>query len=504
VFEGLPLNAAAMAAACPFVLLAALALRRRGQSGSRSPTARVVSRPDGVAHAVRHEDPLTGLPDRIVFEQWLAAAVARADRVGGRLAVLFINLHGFRLINDSYGHGCGDGVLREVAARLRRLARDGDPVARVGGDEFLLLIEGRSCEEVAKACAARVIAILSQMCRVDSRNLTLSCSVGIALHPDAGPPARLIAHAAAAMAAAKRGGGSCACVFDASMESNACDQLDMQRDLRRAVERGELELCYQPKIDVRTGRVTAAEALLRWRHPNRGMVGPDVFIPLAERFGRAPSVRGRPVLPGAEREEPMRVLAALDQDEGPAARRLAINLSALQLRQRDLHESIATALRRHRIDPRLLTCEITETAAMEDVSATLATFRSLGELGVHLSIDDFGTGYSSLAYLRKLPVSELKIDRSFVADLDSSVDARAVVRAVIGLAHALRLKVVAEGVETETQRGLLADMGCNEMQGYLFARPMSAAALLLWASDDDERKVAFQPSLFQQLQCSMA
>ena len=496
MFEGLPLNAAAMAAACPFVLLAALALRRRGQSGSRSPTARVVSRPDGVAHAVRHEDPLTGLPDRIVFEQWLAAAVARADRVGGRLAVLFINLHGFRLINDSYGHGCGDGVLREVAARLRRLARDGDPVARVGGDEFLLLIEGRSCEEVAKACAARVIAILSQMCRVDSRNLTLSCSVGIALHPDAGPPARLIAHAAAAMAAAKRGGGSCACVFDASMESNACDQLDMQRDLRRAVERGELELCYQPKVDVRTGRVTAAEALLRWRHPNRGMVGPDVFIPLAERFGIV-GLLGDWVIEAACRQ--LRAWC----DEG-LHMRLAINLSALQLRQRDLHESIATALRRHRIDPRLLTCEITETAAMEDVSATLATFRSLGELGVHLSIDDFGTGYSSLAYLRKLPVSELKIDRSFVADLDSSVDARAVVRAVIGLAHALRLKVVAEGVETETQRGLLADMGCNEMQGYLFARPMSAAALLLWASDDDERKVAFQPSLFQQLQCSMA
>jgi EAL domain-containing protein (putative c-di-GMP-specific phosphodiesterase class I) len=249
-----------------------------------------------------------------------------------------------------------------------------------------------------------------------------------------------------------------------------------------------MELFYQPKIDAKSGKVTAAEALLRWKHQRRGMVPPDVFIPLAERHGLI-GVLGNWVIEEACRQ------ARLWREQG-LRMRLAVNLSALQMRQEDLVERIEEALRQHRIDPSLITCEITESVAMEDTKATQETFRRLGSAGIHLSIDDFGTGYSSLSYLRKLPAEELKIDRSFVMDIENSPDARAVVDAVVKLAHALGLRVVAEGVENERQQELLTAMGCDEMQGYLFAKPMSARALLLWAMDDRGQAESFRESLF--------
>ncbi|HSN32406.1 MAG TPA: EAL domain-containing protein, partial [Ideonella sp.] len=292
----------------------------------------------------------------------------------------------------------------------------------------------------------------------------------------------------AAMYAAKRSGGACYCFFERGMEANAHEQLDLLRDLRHAIENQELELFYQPKIDANSGKVTAAEALLRWKHPQRGMIAPATFIPIAERFGLIGAL-GNWVIEDACRQ------ARYWREHGMRMR-VAINLSPVQMRQDDLVERIVDALERHRIQPSLLTCEITESVAMEDTRATQAAFRRLGEAGVHLSIDDFGTGYSSLAYLRKLPAEELKIDRSFVMDIEHSIDARAVVDAVVRLAHALGLKVVAEGVETERQREILVGMGCDELQGYLFAKPMSARALLIWASDDRERETAFMPSLF--------
>ena len=458
----------------------------------------LLDRADGLERSLRqansdlqkiaYRDALTGLPNRLVFEDKLLAAVGRADQSRSRLAVLFIDLDGFKPINDSFGHSSGDAVLRQVGDRLRRLSRSDDTMARVGGDEFLMLLEGEADEQSAAQVATRMLATLSEPYSIGSREVAVSCSIGIVFYPDGGAQPKLIARADAAMYAAKRSGGACYCFFEPSMEADAHEQLDLQRDLRLALEKNELELFYQPKVDAHSGKVTAAEALLRWKHPLKGMIGPATFIPVAERFGIIGAL-GNWVIEDACRQ------SRVWRDKG-LRMRVAINLSAFQMRQDDLVERITTALARHRIDPSLLTCEITESVAMEDTRATQTTFKRLGDAGVHLSIDDFGTGYSSLSYLRKLPAEELKIDRSFVMDIESSPDARAVVDAVIHLAHALGLKVVAEGVETESQRDVLIKMGCDELQGYLFAKPMSARALLLWASDDREREIAFKASLF--------
>jgi diguanylate cyclase len=262
------------------------------------------------------------------------------------------------------------------------------------------------------------------------------------------------------------------------------------RDLRQAVARHQLELVFQPKVHAPTGEVTGAEALLRWHHPQRGMVSPVVFVPIAERHGLIGTL-GEWVIDEACRQ------ARVWRDEG-LRMRVAINLSVHQLRRPDLADRIAAALTRHQINPDLLTCEITESVAMEDSEATMKVFEKIAAVGVHLSIDDFGTGYSSLSYLRKLPVSELKIDRSFVLDLETSADACAVVEAVVKLAHTLGLKVVAEGVETEGQNRILRGFGCDQLQGYLFAKPMAAKALSLWAMNEvGPRAIDFRDSLFK-------
>ena len=421
---------------------------------------------------IAYHDALTGLPNRLVFEDKLLAAVGRADQAKARLAVLFIDLDGFKPINDSFGHSSGDAVLRQVGDRLRRLSRSNDTMARVGGDEFLMLLEGEADEQTAAQVATRMLATLSEPYSIGSREVAVSCSIGIVFYPDGGAQPKLIARADAAMYAAKRSGGACYCFFEPSMEADAHEQLDLQRDLRLALEKNELELFYQPKVDALSGKVTAAEALLRWKHPTKGMIGPATFIPVAERFGLIGTL-GNWVIEDACRQ------SRAWRDKG-LRMRVAINLSAFQMRQDDLVERITTALARHRIDPSLLTCEITESVAMEDTRATQITFQRLGEAGVHLSIDDFGTGYSSLGYLRKLPAEELKIDRSFVMDIETGADARAVVDAVIRLAHALGLKVVAEGVEQERHFAFLRAQGCDELQGYLFSAPLPAAELEAW------------------------
>jgi diguanylate cyclase (GGDEF)-like protein len=434
------------------------------------------------------QDALTGLPTRLYFEERLAAAARRCDAKRTRLAVFFIDLDGFKPVNDSYGHSCGDRVLEQVGARLKAISRGADVAARVGGDEFLLLMTGITGTEAIGVVASRLIEALSRPYRVEDREVSISCSVGIALYPGGCKPAKLIARADVAMYAAKRAGGSRHAFYAPEMDSDAQQNFDLVRDLRQAMERNELELYYQPKIDARSGKVTAAEALLRWQHPQRGMVMPGLFIPLAERSGLIGPL-GNWVIEAACKQ-------ARSWRDKSLRMRVAINLSAYQMRQDDIAERIGDALNRYRIHPSLLTCEITESAAMEDTRATQETMRKLGELGVHLSIDDFGTGYSSLAYLRKLPAEELKIDRSFVMDIEHSADARAVIDAVVKLAHALGLKVVAEGIENPRQQQALVEMGCDELQGYLFAKPMTARALLLWALDDKGSAQEFRHSLF--------
>jgi diguanylate cyclase (GGDEF)-like protein len=467
------------------LLMARLELRMSGKTARLAESLRLANED---LQKIAFHDPLTELPNRLVFEERLGQAVARADRERGRLALLFIDLDGFKPINDSFGHSSGDIMLREVGARLRALARQGDTMARIGGDEFLMLLEGRPDEGSAAIVAQRLLQSLSQPVALGDREISVSCSIGIVFYPDGAAPEKLIAHADAAMYAAKRAGGSTYCFFEPSMDADAREQVDLLRDLRHAIDHRQLELHYQPKIDAKSGQITAAEALLRWKHPTRGIVGPEVFIPIAERFGLIGTI-GNWVIEEVCRQ------AREWRDKG-LRMRVAMNLSVHQMRQDDLVARIEGALRRHRIDPSLLTCEITESVAMEDTRTTQAAFKALGRAGIHLSIDDFGTGYSSLAYLRQLPAEELKIDRGFVLDLAGSADARAIVDAVVRLAHALGLKVVAEGVETERQRELLLQLGCDEMQGFLFAKPMSARALLLWAIEDMPRAEEFRASLF--------
>jgi diguanylate cyclase (GGDEF)-like protein len=421
-------------------------------------------------------DPLTDLANRALFEERLGRALDRADRSAdrksphpARLAVLFIDLDGFKPINDSYGHGEGDAVLCQVAARLRAISRDGDMPARVGGDEFVLLAEDIGGVADARAAAGRVLQALAQPYQLSSRQVTLSCSIGVVVYPDHGHRDVLVASADAAMYAAKRAGGSTYAVFEPQMHADARQQMELQQALRGAAERDELALHYQPKIDSLSGRTLGLEALLRWTHPRLGAVGPGVFIPIAERFGLIIAI-GDWVI-----EQACRQLAAWAREGTTLC--VAINLSAHQLRLPDLAERLRQALQRHGVAARQLICEITETVAMEDTEATERTLRQLDELGVELSIDDFGTGYSSLAYLRKLRVQQLKIDHGFVRDLADSADARAVVSAVVHLAHALGLRVVAEGVETPEQHAILVEMGCDELQGFYFARPMPAQAL---------------------------
>jgi len=435
-------------------------------------------------------DGLTKLATRLGIERELAAAAAQCDARGGRLAVLIVDIDAFNPVNSSFGHEFGDRLLALMAERLRAHVGPHDVAGRIGGDDFVVIHSVAGNAEAVSRFAAELLAALSKPYLVDGREISVACSAGIAQYPDDGGQTRMLACAEAAKTAAKRMGGACHCFYVHGMDGDAREQLDLLRDLRRAVEREELELFFQPKVDALSGQITAAEALLRWRHPTRGLLSPAVFIPIAEHYGFMGDL-GNWVITDACRQ------ARIWRDAG-LRMRVAINLSAQQMRQADIVDRIAGNLQRYRVHPSLLTCEITETVAMEDTAATQQTFQRLGQLGVHLSIDDFGTGYSSLSYLRQLPASELKIDRAFVTDIATSQDARAVVDAVIKLAHALGLRVVAEGVETAAQQQVLTGMGCDELQGYLFSRPMSAQAIQLWAVGEEQGTTlpAFRASLF--------
>jgi diguanylate cyclase len=421
-------------------------------------------------------DALTALPNRVLFEDRLAHAVARCNgsdrRHAGanRLAVLFVDLDGFKPVNDSLGHAAGDTVLKQVAARLLHEVRPADTVARIGGDEFVLLIEDVTSADEALALADRLVRRLAQPFDITDTQVELSASIGTVVYPDQGNEAKLMAHADAAMYAAKRAGGNTHALFESHMTAGADEQMALLNDLRHAADRGELKLHYQPKIDGRRGVVSGVEALLRWNHPTRGLVSPALFIPIAERFGLIGGI-GNWVI-----DEACRQMQAWWADG--LHLRVAINLSVHQLRQEDLVQRIRGALERNGISPARLICEITESAAMDDLETTRRAFERLVHSGVLLSIDDFGTGHSSLAYLRSLPATQLKIDRSFVHDIDG--ESGAIVDAVVRLAHALGLRVVAEGVETENQRDRLLALGCDELQGFLFARPMAPDALAQW------------------------
>lgn len=447
------------------------------------------SPPVNLQTLVGSNDPLTRLPGLKSFEGTLAQAVRRCDKDRGQIALLYVNLDNFKSVNQLFGHYGGDSVLKDAGHRLRKLVMP-FMAARVGSDEFLMLMTEDPKQTDVSAMAIKMIAAINKPFMLDRTSVTLTCSIGIALYPEHGGLSTMMTHSQAAMTSAKGVGGNSHAFFDPSMMRGLRDQVDLLRDLRLALAKNQLELYYQPKIHAESGEITGAEALLRWHHPTRGMVSPAVFIPLAERYGLINTL-GKWVIDEACHQ------ARVWRDQGMRMR-VAINLSVHQLRQPDLRDQIAGELQKNQINPDLITCEITESSAMEDVETTMRILGELDSLGVHISIDDFGTGHSSLSYLRKLPADELKIDRSFVLDLETSEDARKVAYAVVNLAKALNLKVVAEGVETEGQNRILREFGCDQLQGFLFAKPMSAKALALWAMEDEgPRAINFRASLFK-------
>ncbi len=440
---------------------------------------------------LRGRDGLTGLATRIEFEAVLQEATQRADRGSSALALLYIGLDDFRPLNDGYGHRVGDAVLAQAGQRLGQCVGAPLALSRVGGDEFALLLALAADE--AGSAAQKVQHALQQPFRIETLELQLSASVGIALYPDHGSRPRLLAHAALAMRSVKQVGGASHAFYTPALAVDQREQADLLQALRHAVQRGQLQLVYQPKVDARSLQITAAEALLRWQHPQRGTISPAVFIPLAEKHGLINTI-GRWVIEEACRQ------AEQWRQQG-LRMRVAVNLSGHQLRQDDLVPHIQACLRRHQIPPGRLTVEITESVAMEDTAQTRAAFERLRQAGLHVSIDDFGTGHSSLATLRRLPAAELKIDRAFIVDLGQNERARSIVQAVVQMARTLELRVVAEGVETTAQRDVLIALGCNELQGFLFAKPMSATALALWADtdeppDDGDASHGFRASLF--------
>ena len=434
------------------------------------------------------KDALTGLTSRAEFETVLDNAARSCEAKNESVSLLYVGLDNFRPINEGYGMRVGDAVLVQVAQRLRACVLHRSLAARLAGDEFVLLVRGGA--DAGIEAATLVLEAVQRTLDVEGLELRLTASVGLAVYPEDGARPKLMSHAALAMRTVKLGGGASYAQFDASMAVDVREQAELLQDLRRALSRKELKLYYQPKVDAKSLQITGAEALLRWQHPKRGMVCPAVFVPLAERHGLIRSI-GAWVIEEACRQ-------AAEWRSSGLRMRVAVNISGHQLRQDDLIDHIESCMRSHGIRPERLTIEITESVAMEDTAHTRTAFEQLRSAGLHVAIDDFGTGHSSLAALRKLPAAELKIDRAFVTDLATSADARGIAQTIVQLAHTLDLRVVAEGVETNAQRDLLVDMGCDELQGYLFAKPMTPQSLALWAANDSTngREALFRPSLF--------
>jgi diguanylate cyclase (GGDEF)-like protein len=423
-----------------------------------------------LAHQAVH-DALTGLPNRLQVADRLEQALARSSQTGVEVAVLFIDLDRFKLINDGRGHAAGDELLVAVAERLRHVVRSGDVVARFGGDEFVVVCEDQTADFEAALVAGRIIDALQEPVVVNGQEIFLSASIGIAMADGTGTPESLLRDADAAMYRAKANGRARCEFFDATMRTEALDHLETQSALHRALERDELLVFYQPVIDLVSGAVTGVEALVRWKHPQHGLVSPASFIPLAEETGLIVPI-------GAW---------VLDQATAQAARwrerswgrslTMNVNLSARQLRQPDLIPGMMASLLASGTDPSQLCLELTETTFMDDARSHREVLDGIRGLGVGLAIDDFGTGYSSLTYLKRLPVSVLKIDQAFVRGLGKDASDTAIVKSVIDLAHALGLVVVAEGVEDGDQVAHLRKLGCDQAQGYFFARPQSAEDL---------------------------
>ncbi len=410
-------------------------------------------------HQATH-DALTGLPNRTLFLDRLGREIAHAERDGHTFAVMVVDLDRFKVINDTLGHGPGDRLLVEIARRLSLAIRAVDTVARIGGDEFLLLVTDIREPADAAVIAAKVVEEIDRSVSIDAMEVHTSASVGISVYPADGTDSdSLVAHADEAMYFAKQSGRNGFQFFSADMSVFSRARLDLERDLRRALALKQFEVHYQPKIDIVSGRMNSVEALLRWRHPTRGLVSPNEFIPLAEESGLMFAI-GEWVLREACHQ------ARRWQQSGLPFLRIAVNISPIQFLQPKFLDIVRAALAEHDVDPHYLEIELTETTVMDHAESSIQILEELSRMGVLVSIDDFGTGYSSMSYLRRFPVDKLKIDRSFIHDLTPNSDAASIVKAIISLAHSLRLKVVAEGVETAEQLQQLRELGCDQFQGF--------------------------------------
>lgn len=423
-----------------------------------------------IKHQASH-DSLTGLPNRILFLDRLKHEMSQTRRNGKKLAVLFLDLDRFKDINDTLGHDAGDQLLKDVAVRLRGSARETDTISRIGGDEFNILLTDVGHVEDVSLVAGKIVAALQRPFVIAGNDFHVTASIGISIYPDDNQEIEaLLKCADIAMYHAKERGKNNYQFYNHSIDTKTLERLKLENNLRLALERGEFVLYYQPQIDTATRKVICTEALIRWNHPELGLLCPSHFISLAEDTGLIVPIG----------EWVLRTACAQNkawQEAGYPAMYVTVNLSYRQLRQPGLMEMASRTLEETRLDPQWLDLEITENTAMRDIDFTTPALKALTEMGVNLSLDDFGTGYSSLAHIKKLPIHKIKIDRSFISDLTHSADDMAIVNAVISLTHNLRLRVVAEGVETEEQFSFLQSNACDEVQGYLFGEPLPAEGI---------------------------
>jgi diguanylate cyclase (GGDEF)-like protein len=420
---------------------------------------------DHVRHIAFHDD-LTALPNRLMLHQRLDQALARHRRAGTQLAIIFMDLDRFKVINDSLGHEVGDVLLRQVADRLRAQSREGDTLARMGGDEFVVLVENQVTQSDISACARRLVEQLSAPYLLGEKACHVTLSIGISVFPSDGNDSKELLKAAdVAMYRAKDMGRNNYQYYLPSMNVHTLERLELESDLSHALERGEFLLHYQPRVELATGLITGTEALLRWRHPVRGLVSPLDFIPLAEETGLIVPI-GEWVLATACAQN------SVWQQQGNPTLSVAVNLSARQFADSMLRTKLTRIIRDSGIDPSKVELEITESAIMSHAECTVAVLADLKSLGVQIAIDDFGTGYSSLAYLKRFPIDTLKVDRSFIRDIPTDSGDMKITRCIIAMAHSLKLKVVAEGVETEEQMKFLRTQRCDAVQGYYLYRPM--------------------------------
>jgi diguanylate cyclase (GGDEF)-like protein len=411
-------------------------------------------------------DSLTGLPNRVLLNERLEHALQRARR-GDVVAAHLLDLDHFKNVNDTLGHAAGDKLLKDVAERLRTLVRETDIVARMGGDEFAIVQAAIAQPTDASVLARRVIDVVSQPYEIDGQNVVIGASIGIAVGPNDGASTdQLIRNADLALYRAKGDGRGAFCFFEPGMDAAVQERRMLENDMRKALVQGQFELHYQPIVNLHSNKVTGVEALLRWRHPERGLISPAQFIPLAEEIGFIVALGDWVIRQ-----------ACMTAVRWPDDVKVAVNLSPAQFRNPGLVQTVVNALAASGLSPRRLELEITETTLLQDSEATFSTLFQLRELGVGIAMDDFGTGYSSLSYLQGFPFDRIKIDRSFVKDISEGVGSLNIVRAMAALAKGLGMETTVEGVETQVQRDMVASEGCTEMQGFLFSRPLPAHEL---------------------------